>query len=683
MDASVQSVFTRTATAVRNAGQAVQSDVDRLARAALSAVEREEKRKQQIRERSAAMAGRLAEKQANDEIRSVQKVARERERWLQQSARAQARAIQQQDREEQRSANARSRFWRGVGSRALSSGLGYAGGSLLRHAIGFPSRLAADLARGAGVNLDAGTMVQSYVSRQKLAQDIANSGFIPGARGANGMRQNAGDLMAQATLVGKAAAIDPTKALEGLQQFTAITGDLETGRQVLADMAKLSRATGSSMDDVVTAAGEISAKLGDVPDKANVIGAIMRTIAGQGKLGAVEMRDFATQLAKVAAVAPQFGGKVQANIGEMAVLMQEARQRGGAATPQQAATSVMSFTNLFSKAARVKAYQNLTGHSTTDAQGKLIGPEQLILEVLKASSDKTGKLNSLKVGSVFADVRARTAVRGFENIYTGAGGGAAGIAAVHEEFERLRKATMSQADVDEAFNRSMDTTEAKVARFNATMTETGDKLMAALLPALEKSAPAILGLAQVAADAAIALPKFIDGLAAMLGIKTESQMNQEAKERAALEQGRGGQGSSDVLALQGAAAPGGHIDRAVVDRARRERDALVDKVKEEQEQLAKDESTKRKQDLLSPLGKRALAGLGAHILPEGQVGKERSQLSADQEKLAAISQALLQMDKSARAGLTKIDDTRPIKVEIVGGKTPPSAPAPPMPVARP
>lgn len=664
IDASVTTVFPKIEQAANRSAKAIEREQSRSAKQAALAIEQEERRKMLIRERSALMAGQLAARQASSEIREAQRAERERiqsEKRVQREAeRDQARAVQE-----------RERFQRRLKLGAVGYTVHKAFG-----AVSFLGRMRSDLMRGAGINaLDPGALAASYVSRQKLAQDIANSGYLPGTAGANGVRQNAGDLMTQAGAVGKAAGIDPEKALEGLQKFVAITGDLETGRSVLGDMAKMARATGSNMEDVVTAAGEISAKLGDVPNKSEAINAIMRQIAGAGKLGAVEMRDFAKQLASVAAVAPQFGGDVQKNIGEMGVLLQEARQRGGAKSAPQAATAVTAFANVFTKKARVKAYREATGHDVFDAQGKLISPEQLIMESLRASSDKSGKVDQVKLGGIFGSTQAMRAVRGFQNVYTAAGGGEAGLKAVHEEFERLRKATMSQADVDEAFNKSMETTEGKVARFNALMTETGDKMLASLLPAVVEMAPAALSVVQAFAGLVSGSGDLATAFAHLLGIKTNAEADEEAKQTANAESARGSQGTSDVLTLQNVAREGGHVSKATITRAQLERDALSEQLRAEEEQLAKDEKMRSRSGHL--LGRRGLAEL------DSRIGSERQQIGQDREKYNALAQALKEALHEGAKGRLQIDDARPIKVQIVGGAAPTGSPTPPMPAARP
>lgn len=356
-------------------------------------------------------------------------------------------------------------------------------------AIGGGLRFAKDIARGAGIKTDASEYVASYVQRQSLATDIANSGYQPGAKGAAGQLQNSGDIQKEAMKVAMATATDPTKALEGLQKFVAVTGDLETGRKILGDMAKLSNATGSNLEDVVSAAGEVSAKLGDIPDKGTAINAIMRQISGQGKLGAVEMRDFAKQLAQVAAAAPRFQGTTQSNIGEMAILLQEARQLGGARSAAQAGTAVSAFTAQFSKANVVKKWSAM-GIETRDHNGQLYSPEQLILTALQKT-----KGDSVKMGTLFNSSQARRATAGFEQVYHNAGGGKMGLEAVAQEFDRLRHATMSESDVEEANARKMATGTAQAQSFNNQLQAMADDMSAQLLPAMKELAPVALLLA--------------------------------------------------------------------------------------------------------------------------------------------------------------------------------------------
>jgi hypothetical protein len=400
--------------------------------------------------------------------------------------------------------------------------LGVAGtiASPLVAGIGIAGRLAGDLARGAGVNLDATSYVQSYVQRQSLATDIAHSGYIPGAAGANGQRQNAQAIQGEAMAAATQWAQDPTKVLEGLQKFVAITGDLDTGRKIIGDMAKLTLATGANMEEVVDAAGEVSAKIGDIPDKAKVVDAVMRQIAGAGKMGAVEMRDFAAQLGKIAGLAPRFQGDVDKNIGEMGLLMQLARQKGGAGSAAQAATAVTQFAATLATPAKVKAYEALTGHSAYVDKNRttLAGPESIILEALKASGG-----NLVQLGNVFSKSSARV-VGGAANIFNQAGGGDQGAKAVADYFEDLRKATLSLADENQAATEKLGTAEAQAQRFNNELQKVSDEVTARLLPTLTEFGPSLAKAAGDAGEALIGLAPIIsqaaEALSIFLGVST-------------------------------------------------------------------------------------------------------------------------------------------------------------------
>ena len=514
--------------------------------------------------------------------------------------------------------------------------------------LGMARRMTMDVIRGAGVNLDPASMVQSFVSRQALAQDIANSGFQPGAKGAAGKLQNADTISAEAMKVAQATATDPTKALEGLQKFVATTGDLETGRAILGDMAKLSNATGSNLEDVVTAAGDVSAKLGDVPHKAESINAIMRQIAGQGKLGAVEMRDFAKQLASVAAIAPQFSGSVEKNIGEMAILLQEGRQMGGAKNAAQAATGVRAFASTFTKGARVKEFAAL-GISLRNKDGGLRSAEEIILESL---SKTKGNANTL-YGKLFSSEQSKVAVRGFETIYNHTQGtDAQKLQAVADEFDRLRKATMSQADVEEANARKMNTAQAQAQAFNNQLQQIADETSAHLLPAMREFAPSIVaatkGIGEALVQLAPAIQKAAQALAQMLGLQIGQTSN-----GADISNSIG-----DTLEARNLGEHGGTVKQAEFKRLLAVRDELANKTDSDQAALDKFKEEHAGIEDADPDKLAASAAKGDATAKEYLA--KTATLAQDKESADAMEAAMSRVMKSVFAGT--------LKVEVVGNK---------------
>lgn len=385
--------------------------------------------------------------------------------------------------------------------------------------LSYASRAASNMVRGAGVNLDVGSMVGNTVANQKTVTDIVNSAYIPGASGAAGTRANEKDVMADVKAASNASALDYGQGLEGLQKFTAKTGDLETGRKILKDMGIYARATGTAFEDMVDASADVANALGNVENKDQKIKSVMLAIAGMGKVGAVEIRDLATQMAKIGAASGKFAGGAEKNMLVLTAMAQETRATGGAASATQAATSVASFANTFSKEKRVKAFEQITGRKMFNENNETMGPEEIILESLKAT-----KGSKLGMGKIVADAGARRVTAGFEKIYNAAGGAKmidwdsktmpsiakgmaekgkdgtyrvqAGLLEVVKEFERLKDATMTQRQAEEAHAASMANDEAKAKLFNNKLQDVADKMTASIMPQLEKVGPAAIRLVE-------------------------------------------------------------------------------------------------------------------------------------------------------------------------------------------
>lgn len=351
-----------------------------------------------------------------------------------------------------------------------------------------------DVARGAGVDFSIQGMVGRNVALQQTATDLSNSGYQAGAAGPNGRRVDPAALTAQARAIGGQFGIDASEVLSGLVQYQKIAGDLDTGRQNLFAMAALSKATGTNLADMAAATANVSNGLGDVPDKARLIDEVMRTIAGQGKLGAVEISDMATQMARIAAAASNFGGDRAGNIATFGALAQIARAEGGAPSAAEAARSMGGFAQTFKKSARDKEFNAIVGKSayTDDTHQTLRDPMELIKDALTAT-----KGDQLKMNKIFMDVVGGRTVTGLQKAYVGAGGGDAGLKAVDDLFGRMKKAQISQQQVADDAKRASETTAAKAARFQNSLDAITESTMKNLVPAMEAAGPAILQFAEV------------------------------------------------------------------------------------------------------------------------------------------------------------------------------------------
>lgn len=387
--------------------------------------------------------------------------------------------------------------------------------------------LGRDLASGHGIEFGLNRAIRGRMDIEKRAVDLSNAAYQEQGKGVQRERVDPKVLMQEASRVAQQTATDPSKALEGLQGFVGITGDLETGRSLMADLAKLSRATGSNLDDVVKTAGEFSKSMGDAAtnseeakQRAAAVYTLMKGMAGQGKLGSVEMKDMAQHGARFAAAATQFEGNAGDNILKIGMLAQEARGGGGAWNAATAAGSVSGLVTTLKTDARRQAFK-AAGVEITGEGGKLRDPTKIITDAI----DKTGG-DIDKLTPLFKNVVGSRAMQGLANIYMDKSGGrqdadskAKGRAAVEAEINRMTKsATMSDPEVNESFARSMQTAEAKAQLFQQRVDQIAGDLADKLLPAFIGMLPVIEGqlvpaLQKFVGDVSQHGPQLVDALA--------------------------------------------------------------------------------------------------------------------------------------------------------------------------
>jgi hypothetical protein len=442
--------------------------------------------------------------------------------------------------------------------------------------------VAGRVARGAGVNLDIGSLVGKNVALDKRVQDIANSGYLEGASGAAGVRQDPHAIKAEIRAAAAASATDTSDVAMGLHQFVAKSSDLETGRAVLADMAKLAKATGSNMVDVADAAGDVSNKLGDVPNKAEAVRSAMLIIAQQGKLGAVEMRQMAKQIAVMVGPANQFAEGTAAATSELGAAFQMTKKFGGVKGPAQAATSVANFVNdLSSKAGR----KNLLAGGLKDSDiyaDKGHTKINNLADIISKALEKTGG-DLTKMGGMFTNKRSAAVVKAFQEVYTQAekvqkGSGGAAVRAKFGEFG----AAMSSKDMSEALAGAMGTSASKVELFNQKLEVIAERLADRLLPALDKMAPDVLKLADAAGELAGFISEHLGAaiVAAAVGSIAKAALGQAVSSMIKGALSGGGVGGGPLGAggaIGGAAIAGAAIGVGAVLYGARSNDVAVDK----------------------------------------------------------------------------------------------------------
>lgn len=534
LDRSTATIFQQLADQAKRANRAIADEARKAAKEEetawkaanreLARMEREAaaERKKAAKDAAAATkaAAREEERVAREKVQAMVRIDRELTRSREREAKERAKA-------EERAANDAARAWvkseekrkrdiaRGREQTvSAAGGLAYRG---LQAAGRFGVSVLSDMAQGAGVRLDMGSHFAAASDLETRAIQLSNSGYMPGTAGANGRRQDPRELMAQAYSIGNKTGTAANEVMGGLQAFVGKTGDLESGRSVMEHLAKLSKATGANLEDMADAAADVSNNLGDVPDKGERVKDVMMAIAGQGKVGAVEIKDLASQMAKVAANATMMAGDAGQNIKLLGAFAQESRAKGGSASATQAAQSVASTFSVFSKGARLDAFHNLGVQTSDQASGKLRKLDDILLDTLVATQRKGhGNVDTVNklFGSTFATEQARRGVKGFEKTfretYASTKGTedekiAAATKAYREELEHLLKVQMSSEELQDSFAEAMKTGKSQAEIFNNQLQEIAQDAQSKIGPALIALAPVVIDVTKKLADFAAEL----------------------------------------------------------------------------------------------------------------------------------------------------------------------------------
>jgi hypothetical protein len=395
-------------------------------------------------------------------------------------------------------------------TRRTAREFGHRSVSNLGQAARFGMGVAGDFARGAGVDLSLGNAVGRNVELEKRATELSNSGWNPNADAGDAARvrvepekiQSAVKEAADANKVGR------VETMSGLQAFVGKTGDLRAGMALMKELGGLAKATGTDMGDMINAAGDAFTALEgikDPEDRLKRTASVMRVIAGQGKLGAVEIADLASQMAKLGANATAFEGNADDNVAMMGAFAQMSRKKGGSASATQAATSVASLVNTFKTPARIKAFK-AEGIDVMNDAGMIRNPQQLMMAALSKTRGDPERFKKM-----FANVQGARAVEGFATTYRQARGearksgasddaaDAAGLRAVSEEFERLKKVAMGEGEIRDSLNRRLANSDSKVQEWQNRLDDVAGELQGKLTPALERAAPGLVKLADATA----------------------------------------------------------------------------------------------------------------------------------------------------------------------------------------
>lgn len=443
-----------------------------------------EREAQQKTRREEAAAERTARAKERAEERAAEAKTRAEERAQRHVQRIRDRSFAEQQRQVTRDENDRRQRIAQIAGDSIGN-MAAAG----RKALG----VAGEITGGLGVDFSMRRGVAKGVELEKMAVAIVNAGN----RGKGSAEERDRDvlrLQESAREIGNRYAFDPTQVLGGLAKYQALTGDLDTAKAGLADLAALAKGFNVDLDKMVAAAGQVGSAIGDVgegkafatsAEKAAAVLDVLKSLTAQGQEGAVEISDLAVQMAKLKAAGAAFEGSTAENIKKVGAMAQLSLQLGGSASATQAATSVMGFVSTLKTPSRRREFAaaGVNIDSATE-KGAFADPFEIIKRSLEATKGDPEAMKKL-----FANVVGERAVTALTNTYNKAGGGKKGMDAVEKQFSRFRD-TVSDEVLKENLARAMGSKESKAQVFQNQIDERWASLSERVLPSLEKLAPA-------------------------------------------------------------------------------------------------------------------------------------------------------------------------------------------------
>lgn len=280
-----------------------------------------------------------------------------------------------------------SRYLRGLSSAAAATG------RALDH-VG--NRYTAFLTGAAAV----GTVRQLVSLEARLTQLGINADVS--AEGINNLKK---EIFETAQLAD--ARVNPDGLIDAIEEIVKRTGRLDLAKDNLTNIARVMRATGAEGVDVGATVANLFEKF-DVSE-ANAVLRTIDSLSLQGKAGAFELKDFATQMNEVAAAYAATGRKGPLAVREMGAMLQMIMRTSGSAA--EASTNFQRFMSTITSEKigdlRDKGIEVFDAEKLKKGVKEFRPIPDIIKDIIKASGGDEEKL-----AQVF-DIRAMKAIRAF------------------------------------------------------------------------------------------------------------------------------------------------------------------------------------------------------------------------------------------------------------------------------
>lgn len=463
---------TRAGRAAEKSANQERRAVEAAEKAKVKATEKSEK----DRERAFAKVAREADRYQREEVRGFERAEREKSKIAEREALARSRAVEREHRHAQRQRDAFARNTGGTVGRSVSGVLNR-GASLATSGVG--------LALSVGGGFSIADSVGSYSRARGRAVDLEN--------------QSNGALKADATWrtasgVGTRYGVKTETVIGGLDAFVAKAGTKDakalTDGGGLNQLVELAAATGADLEELSRTAGivHMSSTGKDSAERMSNTLDMMRTIAGMGREGSVDMRELSQYAGRLTAGAAVFSDKTGA-AKQLSAMVQQSAATGGSAGAAEATESI---SHLGSDVFKHREAFEALGIKTTDATGKFLRDPA---EIIKQSLSKTAG-DQTKLHDLYGE-RSFRAVAGYADLYnrsaTATNGSAkdkdaAGLAAVDAAIASFAKAAITrEQQKSDAAKRVAEADR----QLESILNDVKDSLGSQLLPELAKMLPEI------------------------------------------------------------------------------------------------------------------------------------------------------------------------------------------------
>lgn len=484
-------------------------DKERLERKKTTEEERELKRREALHRRSSEAAGRFAAQQAREEERQAERVMRVRIRSSELAGKAAAREAAEEIRQAERVASARERIGRRIGGVASRS---------VAHTIGGAASMA-----GAAIGLGGGFFLADRARKQIAAEQTAallvnagtSGGVAPGT---------VGQALGQASAVSKDLGISKEALLGGALKYaqSAQGGDFQGSLANMGFIGKLAAVSGSSIDELSTAAGILQSQNKDLQGAkgAPAMQRMLLNALAQSHSGSMSLADAAKQIGVLGSTRSFYSqdeGKTQQSL----IGLGQIARRGG--DTGEAGTFVKDFSE--EMAIANKKWKEKTGHELvkTDEFGRMASPEDTIAQVFR------GTKGNIQGNAALLGKRASILFTELEKSYIqGAGKGnknvEGGIQSALAEAAGVTGSTMSMGELDKQFAVLMETPGKRLEKeFNRLAESVGEKLEPKLAHFATETAPKLVSMMEKAVDAGDKFASWfadnpIRGIGAVIGL---------------------------------------------------------------------------------------------------------------------------------------------------------------------